>query len=429
MRLRLLLLCFCFVMAFSGTLAAAGVTNYPALVNADYWIKNNPSGDNLVMDSNAIAAFNKKILAASPTVTDLKNYPATVSGDSVKTKIMNYAVLEDDLYLHGNKVSDNYKNLLRKQTNIAAVPDRVNVQYAVTVRRCNLRNLPTGEGLYYFVTDRDFDALQETALDPGEPVAVLHFSANGYFYYVQTVNYSGWISKYDIAFTDKNTWLKYAAPAQFLVVQNKNLKLKTAGEIVEYQLGARLPLQKVQGETYTVEAPVRSSAGKLTPVQLFIRKDNPAVHNGYLPYTANNLVRSAFKFYGSPYGWGGLKSSVDCSSLVYNVYRSVGIILPRNADEQERTAGISYNLKGMSEEARNKLLSNLPAGAPLYMDGHCVIYLGHSNNVPFVIHALGSYYQNGRRVTAMKVVVSDLSLIRSDGTSFLNDLTTAKVLK
>lgn len=429
MRLRLLLLCFCFVMAFSGTLAAAGVTNYPALVNADYWVKNNPSGDNLVMDSNAIAAFNKKILAASPTVTDLKNYPATVSGDSVKTKIMNYAVLEDDLYLHGNKVSDNYKNLLRKQTNIAAVPDRVNVQYAVTVRRCNLRNLPTGEGLYYFVTDRDFDALQETALDPGEPVAVLHFSANGYFYYVQTVNYSGWISKYDIAFTDKNTWLKYAAPAQFLVVQNKNLKLKTAGEMVEYQLGARLPLQKVQGETYTVEAPVRSSAGKLTPVQLFIRKDNPAVHNGYLPYTANNLVRSAFKFYGSPYGWGGLKSSVDCSSLVYNVYRSVGIILPRNADEQERTAGISYNLKGMSEEARNKLLSNLSAGAPLYMDGHCVIYLGHSNNVPFVIHALGSYYQNGRRVTAMKVVVSDLSLIRSDGTSFLNDLTTAKVLK
>lgn len=75
MRLRLLLLCFCFVMAFSGTLAAAGVTNYPALVNEDYWVKNNPSGDKLVMDSNAIAAFNKKILAASPTVTDLKNYP------------------------------------------------------------------------------------------------------------------------------------------------------------------------------------------------------------------------------------------------------------------------------------------------------------------------------------------------------------------
>lgn len=65
----------------------------------------------------------------------------------------------------------------------------------------------------------------------------------------------------------------------------------------------------------------------------------------------------------------------------------------------------------------------------MYMDGHCVIYLGHSNDVPYVIHALGSYYQNGRRISTMRVVVSDLSLGRSSGVSFLNDLTTAKVFK
>lgn len=429
MKFKYLLVCLCFLATMTSSALAAGVTNFPALVNADYWIKNNPAGNDIIMSQEAVASFNKKIIAASPTVVDLKSYPATISGDSLKTKIMNYAVLEDDLYLHGNRVSDNYKNLLRKQTNIVAIADKVNVQYAVTVRRCSLRNLPTGEGLFYFAADRDFDALQETSLDPGEPVIVLHFSANGYFYYVQSVNYSGWISKYDIAFTDKSTWMKYAAPDKFLVVKDKELKLKTAGEFVSYQLGARIPVQNIQSDTYVIDAPVRGSNGKLAPVKLFIRKNNPAVNYGYLPYTSNNLIAGAFKFYGSPYGWGGLKNSVDCSSLVYNIYRSVGIILPRNADEQERTAGISYKLNSMSESTRNSTIASLPPGAPLYMDGHCVIYLGQSNDVPYVIHALGSYYNDGRRITAMKVVVSDLSLLRSSGISFLNDLTTAKVFK
>ena len=56
-------------------------------------------------------------------------------------------------------VSDNYKNILRSQTNAAAIPAEVTVRYGVTVRRANLRNLPTGEGLFFYASDRNFDAL------------------------------------------------------------------------------------------------------------------------------------------------------------------------------------------------------------------------------------------------------------------------------
>ena len=45
-----------------------------------------------------------------------------MSGDALKTRIMDYSILDDDLYLHGNKVSENYKNILRKQSNISAIP-------------------------------------------------------------------------------------------------------------------------------------------------------------------------------------------------------------------------------------------------------------------------------------------------------------------
>ena len=38
------------------------------------------------------------------------------------------------------------------------------MRYGVTVRRSNLRVLPTNEGLFYYPTDNNFDALQELLL-------------------------------------------------------------------------------------------------------------------------------------------------------------------------------------------------------------------------------------------------------------------------
>ena len=76
-------------------------------------------------------------------------------------------------------MSDNYKNILRTQTNIKAIPSTVNVRYGVTTARAAIRNLPSGQGLFYYAADKEFDVLQETMLDPGEPVAILHQSANG----------------------------------------------------------------------------------------------------------------------------------------------------------------------------------------------------------------------------------------------------------
>ena len=422
---KILFTCFLALSTFFPfCVSAAGITNYPVLINPTYWTAQNKDGDKVILDNKGVADFNAKVRNASRTVVDIANYPTVISGDSLKTKIMNYSLLDDDLYLHGNKVSDNYKNILRKQTNIAAIPGSVNVRYAVVVRRSALRALPTGEGLYYYAADKEFDALQETELDPGEPVIVLHTSANGFFYYVQSINYSGWISKFNLALTDKSSWLLFAKPSKFLVVTDANYVLKTNGENVIYQQGARIPVDSESSSVYNIFAPVRTSTGNLQKQKLLVPKAAPGINYGYLPYTSNNIIRSAFKFYGMPYGWGGLKDSVDCSSLVYNAYRTVGIYLPRNADEQEQSAGTKYPLSG-STVLRTGVINNLQPGAVLYKDGHCLVYIGKNNNVPYAIHALGSYYGGGVRHNVMKVVVSDLSLTVYDGNSMVNDLTTA----
>ena len=148
-----------------------------------------------------------------------------------------------------------------------------------------------------------------------------------------------------------------------------------------------------------------------------------------MPYTSNNILRSAFKFYGEPYGWGGLKNSVDCSSLMYNAYRTVGIYLPRNADEQEASAGLHIELNKMDDEAKLATIRDLTPGTGLYMDNHCMMYLGKSNGVPFVLHALGSFYNEGKTVRIMRIVVSDLTLTRHTGNAMLTDLTRAVEFK
>lgn len=425
-------LCACILsvlLAFPLSAVAAGVTNYDKLITADFWTQKNPDGDKIILDAEGLKNFNINVHNASSTVPDLLSYPKTAGGTALKAKIMNYSILDDELYLHGNKISDNYKKILKEQTNVNNIPAVVPVRYGIVVRRSSLRNLPTGEGLFYYAGDTDFDALQETELDPGEPVIILHQSANKFFYYVQAVNYSGWISTFNLAITDEGTWRQFANPDEFLVVTDANMTLKIGSEQVVYQQGAKLPLLR-NSEVYQVLTPMRKKDGTLMKQELFIKKDNSAVHEGYLPYTSNNIIRSAFKFYGMPYGWGGMKKSVDCSSLLFNAYRTVGIILPRNADEQEQGAGIFHDLTALSSSQKQAVISKLLPGSGLYMDGHCMMYLGNINNEPYGLHALGSYVnQKGERVVTMKVVVSDLTLRRGTGESFLESLTSAVEFK
>ena len=278
------------LLAPKGPVEAAGITAYEKFITPAYWTEHNADGDKVVLNAAGVEAFNKKIIAASPTVYDLAAYPKTLSGKTVAAYVNAHTDLSDDLYRDGKLVSDNYKNILRAQTNASAIPAEVTVRYGVTVRRTNIRNLPTGEGLFFYASDRNFDALQETALDPGEAVAILHTSTNGYFYYVQAYNYRGWLSKFDVAETDRATWSRYAAPKNFLTVIARDYTLKADGAQVLFQQGSRLQLADKKAASYTVKVPVRTKEGKLQEEKVILAA-NSSLHEGYLPYTTNNIIR------------------------------------------------------------------------------------------------------------------------------------------
>lgn len=430
MRVRDFIACltFCVCLIIPGfSVNAAGVTNYSSFISADYWVNNNPAGEQVILDVAGVKAYNKRIAGKLSSVYDLTEYPQSISGSTVKNYVSGYDVLNDPLFRLGKEVSQNYKNILIKETNIDKIPADVKVRYGVTVRRSNLRAMPTNEGLFYYATDNNFDALQETSISACEPLVILHQSANGFFYYVQSYNYRGWISRFDVAVCSRDAWMKYADPQNFLIVTAQSFNVKVPGESVYCDEGTRLQLVTEGSSIYTVKMPLRAQNGTLQEVNSNVAK-TAALHKGYLPYTGNNILRSAFKYYGAPYGWCGMHKGIDDAGLIANVYRTVGVFLPRTVDGLA-AAGVSTNLSGMAQAQKLETIKKSAPGSCLVMDGYAAIYVGTSSNVPYIIHSLATHYTGGVRNTEMRVIVSDLTLQRASGNSFLDEFTSAVSFK
>jgi cell wall-associated NlpC family hydrolase len=93
------------------------------------------------------------------------------------------------------------------------------------------------------------------------------------------------------------------------------------------------------------------------------------------PPRSANLVAAAERYLGCPYLWGGTNFfGLDCSALVQNAFRDLGITVLRDTDMQRDTIGERMAAGSEAELRRGDLL---------YMPGHVLIYGGDGE----VIHA------------------------------------------
>lgn len=152
---------------------------------------------------------------------------------------------------------------------------------------------------------------------------------------------------------------------------------------------------------------------------------------GPLPATHTVLLRQAFKFLGERYGWGNDYDARDCSGFVLDVYRSLGIALPRNTGDQARSPAlrnVPFDVRAPLPQ-RLQQLAQLQVGDLLYIPGHVMLVIGHEHGAPWVIHDVaGANYRaadgsvqrarlNGVSVTPL------LPLLASDGTPFVDHIT------
>jgi cell wall-associated NlpC family hydrolase len=104
---------------------------------------------------------------------------------------------------------------------------------------------------------------------------------------------------------------------------------------------------------------------------------SPASCLAETPPRSADLAAAALLYLGCPYLWGGRSFlGLDCSGLVQQAFRDLGIAVPRDTDMQRERVGKPVTAGKTADLRRNDLI---------FMPGHVMIYAGKGA----VIHAYG----------------------------------------
>ena len=375
-----------------------------AQLTADFWVAQLEQPDRLVMDEAAIAAQNEKLLHSDPSMNDLAALPASLPKARIVEWIQDLSSRpEKPLYdVDGNPVPVSTLDDLMDALNLDAIAADTRTRYGLVLRRTALRGFPTELRVFSSRGDTDIDRFQESALFPGTPVAIAHQNRDGKWLWVVSPRYKAWVSRQDIAEGSREQVFAHADKAPYRVVLGAKVSTvhtREQPQLSELQLdmGVRVPLADVPPDapvngqhpysSWTVELPIRAADGSLGFAPALLQR-NQDTAGAYLPLTHANLVRQAFKFLGERYGWGHSYNGRDCSGFVSEVYRSMGVELPRNTRDQSVSPALDHVTFARDEgSARRKAaVDALQVGDLIYIPGHVMMMIGRIDGAPYVIH-------------------------------------------
>jgi hypothetical protein len=407
-----------------------GVTNDH--LDPDFWIRRG-AGSRLVLDTAAIEAQNAKLQQLDKSVHDVEAIPRTLTASEVSAWVERMSVRPTDtLYDEkGQPVQSSTLDELVANVNVAAIPATQTTRFGMVVRRSDLRTFPTRLRVFRSPDGgTDIDRFQEDGLFIGTPVAIVHESRDGEWWFVVSQRYAAWISRHDVALGSHAEVFAYGKKEPYLIVTGAAAHTVFTPERPEVsglqiEMGQRIPVlsdwpaeKPVNGQHpyagHVVELPMRAADGSLHFSPALIPR-TADVATDYLPLTRENLIRQSFKFLGERYGWGHSYNARDCSGFVSEVYRSFGVQLPRNTRDQ----GVSPALNRIAftadddREKRLEVLREMEVGDLIYIPGHVMMMIGHYGGQPYVIHdTTGITYrdQNGEitRVNLNGVAVTQL---------------------
>jgi len=374
-------------------------------LDAAYWIDKLAQPQRALLDGAGVAAQNRQMVQSDRHVHDLDALPATLTGEQVREWLVPLSAAPTrTLYdVRGREVPKAQLASFAANAAVDQVPAQTPARYALVVHRADLRTFPTRERVFSSQGDTDIDRFQESALFPGTPVVITHASADGDWYFVVSPLYAAWIEKRFVAEGARDVVLGYGRGTPSLVVTGATARTVYNPEepgLSELQLdmGVRVPVlddwpadAPVNGQhpytSYVVQLPVRRADGTLALLPALLPR-TADVAPDYLPLTHANVLRQGFKFLGERYGWGHSYNTRDCSGFVSEVYRSMGITLPRNTSAQAVSPAlerIGFDASD-SHEKRLAVLRTLQVGDLVYIPGHVMMVIGHDNGTTYTIH-------------------------------------------
>ncbi len=423
-----------------------GVT--PQMLRADYWIGEE---EQLLLTGEEIQNFRENnplfVYTAHSDGTQKKLFmndlPDSLPGESVTGLIAPMLEVLDakPLYIGGRLPPEGYTEALEENCALDRIPATVTPQYALSVARIVASQVPCGDFAAQEPDERYCSDFVSAEVLPFTGVVILHTSRDGAWYFILSGSFCGWVPQDTLALCrSRAQWEAACNPESYLLVTARVLVLDetaepTATAGMQLPMGTKIPLADAPAESlhgrsllgcYTGLLPCRGENGELCWEAAAIPATED-VHKGALPMTSAAVLRQAFRFCGSVYGWGGSLSSNDCSGLLRQVYACFGIELPRNARAIALLSDLgATNCEKMTRAKKLSLLREMPAGLPLYMDGHIMLYLGMEGDTPYVLSACAAYIApgdaGGEIQHANCVFVSNLELLRKNGNTWLEDI-------
>jgi hypothetical protein len=371
----------------------------------EFWTARLPDPDGLLADPASIAAQNERLRVLDPAVRSLESLQDTVAGEQVRTWIgaLSRAPTQQLYDGHGVEVAPAELDELVHALALDAVPATQATRFGLVTHRASLRTFPTARQVFNQRGDNDLDRFQESAFFPGTPVVVVHTDRSGDWVFVVGEFYAAWMSAEAVAIGERGIVLGYGRREPSLIVTGPQVRTMpsedepTLSELV-LDMGVRVPLLRDSpavapandgngGDAHVIELPVRTPGGGLRIARSMLPRSSD-VSATPLEYTRGVLIRQAFKFLGERYGWGHAHGARDCSGFVSEVYRSVGIELPRNSQDQAASEAFDRLVFDANADraARIAALRRLQAGDLVYTPGHVMMVLGQTREGPWVIH-------------------------------------------
>lgn len=419
--------------------------NIPYCVNTpSFWINHITNAKEVLLSPKDINNFNETIKTKISSLNFLSTNEILLTGKTITQYIQCYSLPSKNIFdYNGQLINDNFYEEILLNRNLENVRDIVPIKYGITLCKSSLRTFPTETAVYYSIEHSklsNFDRFQETSCFPFEYLIILHKSLDKKWYFVKTYNYIGWIKAENIAICDdKEELFNYINCKDFLIVTGKEITLDIIKDInttVKIKCGMGTKICRLESyktlDHYVVKIPIAKNNGKIAFKTAYINKKED-VTVGYLPYTRENIITQAFKLLNIDYDWGDKFNGKDCSSFIMTVYRCFGFLLPRNANEQEKSFINNNNSIVFSPqdtlEHRYNYMNNLKTGAALFKTGHVMMYLGKYNEIHYMIHSFAEYgiknHSSLERKLALGVAVSPVDLLTSSGKTFLETFTSA----
>ncbi len=426
----------------------AGITE--EMCKSSYWYdKGAGDADQLLADMDQIQTINTTCLGDSTmNMHDLEALNEEYDADSLRASLSSHDIPTRELYINDELIDNEaYFSRLNQAIAETGYTGTVKMQYAVCVKRAEMRDWPTEDIIGYSVTDPD-DEMQSSAVLVNEPFVIRQrCEVDGQVYYWgYTTNCSGWVSGDRLAVcADKaewtDAWKVDLKENDFLVVTQNKIVTEPSYETpycseVKMTLGTILKLvpedeipenigERNDWYNHVVYLPTRAEDGSYVKRPCLISA-NCTVSKGFLPYTQKNVLDVAFSCLGDRYGWGGMLDATDCTLYSRFIYRCFGFEIPSNTAWQQLIPGRKLDISGMTDEEKYKLLKNSPSGTLMYFPGHCMVYVGTDGDKNYVISNTGSVSDSEGELNIKKVyncILNPLTVRRSNGNTWLTNMT------